>query len=89
MVVIDAIKWGLEDHVVNLNEQLSFRHLFTLGRFDLVVDPGTLEHCFDIAQAFDNVCSLLAEGGFVVHEAAIAFLKPRVSQHKPDGILRL
>jgi hypothetical protein len=71
--VIDAISSGLEDYVLDLNEQLSLRQRYKLGCFDLIVDPGTLEHCFNIAQAFANIASLLATGGFVYHNAAIAF----------------
>ncbi|MBF9031610.1 hypothetical protein HKCCE3408_14505 [Rhodobacterales bacterium HKCCE3408] len=33
------------------------------GKFDLVVDGGTLEHVFDIIQALDNVEKLLAPSG--------------------------
>jgi SAM-dependent methyltransferase len=33
------------------------------GQFGLVVDGGTLEHVFDVAQALDNVVALLAPGG--------------------------
>ncbi|MEM9320505.1 MAG: class I SAM-dependent methyltransferase [Pseudomonadota bacterium] len=33
------------------------------GQFHLVVDGGTLEHVFDVAQAFDNVVEMLAPGG--------------------------
>ena len=35
--------------------------------FDIVLDPGTIEHCFDIANAFRNVYNSLKEGGYVLH----------------------
>lgn len=37
------------------------------GRYALVLDPGTLEHCFDIAQAVKNVAEMVAVGGCVFH----------------------
>ena len=43
------------------------------GRFDIIIDPGTLEHCFNIAQAFDNIDRMLRVGGVVYHQNAIAF----------------
>jgi len=36
-------------------------------RFALVIDAGTLEHCFNIAQAARNVANLVDVGGFVMH----------------------
>ncbi|MBY0510654.1 MAG: hypothetical protein K2P94_10955 [Rhodospirillaceae bacterium] len=40
-------------------------------RFDLVIDTGTCEHCFNVAQAFLNSCAALAVGGFLVHAAPL------------------
>ena len=37
------------------------------GRFGLVLDGGTIEHVFDIAQALRNVVSMVRVGGCVVH----------------------
>jgi hypothetical protein len=36
-------------------------------RYAAVLDAGTLEHCFNIAQAAKNVASVVALGGFVMH----------------------
>lgn len=36
-------------------------------RYALVIDPGTLEHCFNIAQAVKNVVQMIAVGGCVFH----------------------
>jgi hypothetical protein len=36
-------------------------------RYALVIDPGTLEHCFDIAQAAKNIAEMVAAGGCVFH----------------------
>jgi hypothetical protein len=37
------------------------------GAYHLVLDFGTMEHCFNIAQAMANGASALAEGGAIVH----------------------
>lgn len=36
-------------------------------RYALVIDPGTLEHCFEIAQAAKNIVEMVAAGGCVFH----------------------
>jgi SAM-dependent methyltransferase len=38
-------------------------------RFDIVHNAGTLEHIFDIAQAFRNVHNLTKPGGMMIHHA--------------------
>ncbi len=38
-------------------------------RFDIVHNAGTLEHVFDIAQAFRNVHNLTQPGGCMIHHA--------------------
>ena len=34
--------------------------------YALVIDGGTLEHCFNIAQAMKNIASMVAQGGWIV-----------------------
>lgn len=41
------------------------------GVYDVVVDTGTCEHCFNVAQAFLNACDALSEGGYLVHAAPV------------------
>ena len=65
-VVIDAAKLRGMERVVDLNDPLPQD---LARRFDLVVDTGTCEHCFNVAQAFCNACDALAVGGFLVHAA--------------------
>ena len=36
-------------------------------KFDIVYDAGTLEHCFNIAQAIENVLAMAKVGGFIYH----------------------
>ncbi|HLH87328.1 MAG TPA: hypothetical protein VKX28_02615 [Xanthobacteraceae bacterium] len=73
VTISDAIAWGGEDLVLDLNRPIGFFRRLQLAAFDLVVDPGTIEHCFNIAQAFDNIDRLLAPFGIVYHQTAAAF----------------
>jgi len=37
------------------------------GRYDVLLDSGTLEHCFNIAQAAKNMAELVRIGGCILH----------------------
>jgi len=37
------------------------------GRYDLVYDGGTMEHCFNVGQVIRNIFSLAKVGGHIVH----------------------
>ena len=52
---------GVEE-IVDLNQPWE-----RTNQYDLVLDPGTLEHCFNIGQAFANVLKCMRVGGHVVH----------------------
>lgn len=36
--------------------------------YDIVLDVGTVEHCFNIAQALMNMAGLVKQGGYIIHE---------------------
>mgnify|MGYP001600700455 FL=1 len=36
--------------------------------YDIVLDVGTVEHCFNIAQAVMNMAGMVKEGGYIIHE---------------------
>ena len=38
-----------------------------LGQHDLVIDPGTVEHCFNIPQAIRNASESVKVGGHIFH----------------------
>jgi hypothetical protein len=61
---IDVVPGFGVDRVVDLNEKLPPD---LVGRYSMVIDPGTIEHCFNIGQAMMNAARALAVGGFVVH----------------------
>lgn len=52
--------FGIEK-IVDLN------HKVDLGNFDLVIDPGTIEHCFNIGQAVFNAADAVKVGGRIFH----------------------
>lgn len=52
---------GIET-LINLNEPIEDKFKY---QFDCVVDSSVLEHCFNVAQAFKNLCQLVKLGGVV------------------------
>jgi hypothetical protein len=65
LCVMDVNAYEGADVLLDLNaRELPAEHL---GRFDLVLDGGTLEHVFDVAQALRNLCRLVRVGGRILH----------------------
>lgn len=64
------------DHVVDLNHDGLPEHL--RGKFDVVLDSGTLEHVFHVPNAMKNIISLAKVGGRII------FLSPS-SNHMDHG----
>lgn len=62
--VMDLVAARGGEIIQDLNEPIP-AHLH--ARYALVLDAGTLEHCFDIAQAAVNMASAVAVGGLVMH----------------------
>jgi hypothetical protein len=58
---------GIEEYL-DLNEFLPAN---LHQQFDLVVDSSCLEHCFNVAQAFRNLCEMTRVGGYVTTVAPI------------------
>jgi hypothetical protein len=44
------------------------REPFRIPRYDIVLDVGTAEHCFQIGQALLNMARMVKIGGYVIHE---------------------
>lgn len=59
------------ERIVDLNEPLATD---LVGRFDIVLDPGTLEHVFNIGQGFKNVQAACRKGGAIIHENPLAMV---------------
>ena len=62
--VFDVAELRGGEIIADLNQQIDKRHL---GVYDFVLDVGTLEHCFNIAQAGINMARLLKAGGIIYH----------------------
>lgn len=45
-----------------------------LGEFDFVLNPGTIEHCFNIAQAMENASRAVRVGGHIYHSAPMTHI---------------
>lgn len=58
---IDVVQSFGREKIVDLN----YPH--DLGRFDVVIDPGTCEHCFNIGQALINAAQAVKANGYIFH----------------------
>lgn len=65
LTITDIAQVRGDELLVDLNEPLEPG--LTANPFDLVLDGGTAEHCFNIGQAFKNMAELVRVGGFVLH----------------------
>jgi hypothetical protein len=63
--VFDIVQERGGEILCDLNDPLDRSHH---AQYDFVLDVGTLEHCFNIAQAALNMGSLLKAGGTIFHE---------------------
>jgi len=62
--VADVSPYENPDFLIDLNYEIDDSKL--LGRFDTIVDIGTLEHIFDINSALSNIVRLLKVGGKII-----------------------
>lgn len=66
----DVSDWEGADHILDLNRPLDEQGLAHLaGRYDVVLDPGTLVQVFHVPNVLANIHRLVAPGGRVVHAA--------------------
>ncbi len=61
--VLDAFDYEDAEIVHNLNDPLQSGH----QEFDLVIDNGTIEHCYNVGQAMMNAAQLCELGGKIFH----------------------
>lgn len=66
VVIVDVNDYEGCDRILDLNEAQSWSE-----EADLVIDPGTLEHCFNIAEAIKNVARVLRPGGIAWHNSPL------------------
>ena len=63
LTVIDKLSHRGIETLIDLNETLPIQ---LYQQADLIIDTGTLEHCFNAGQAFCNMCEMLAVDGMVM-----------------------
>lgn len=65
---VDVIRFRGFERVLDLNDP------HELGEFDLVIDPGTTEHCFNIGQAVMNAARAVRVGGHIYHSPPMTMM---------------
>ncbi|MDA9976073.1 class I SAM-dependent methyltransferase [Alphaproteobacteria bacterium] len=83
--VISDVRASPTTHVVfDLNEPMppSF-----VDNYDLIIDPGTIEHCFNIAQAMKNLAEMTKVGGFIFHQVPGAYINHGFYSISPTFLL--
>ncbi|MFC3677810.1 hypothetical protein [Ferrovibrio xuzhouensis] len=68
VTVIDIVAARGNERIVDLNEPLPDD---LRNRFDIVIDTGTCEHCFNVGVAFRNACEAVGQNGFLIHAAPL------------------
>lgn len=63
--VVDVVRHRGNEIIIDLNYINSTR--FLAQSYDLVIDNGSLEHCYNIGEALINVARLVAPNGFIYH----------------------
>ena len=64
MTVVDLVASRGGERIVDLNRLLPSD---LTDAFDIVLDAGTMEHCFNVGQAVCNILAMAKVGGFVIH----------------------
>ena len=65
----DIIKHKCWEEIADLNEPQRWQN-----KFGVVVNPGTLEHCFNIGQAWANAWGAVALGGHLLSVVPVSML---------------
>lgn len=66
LVVYDVVKERGCEVILDLNHRID--PILRAFNYDMALDVGTLEHCFNIAQAAINMAGMLKQGGYILHE---------------------
>ena len=57
------------EQILDLNEPLPAE---LKGAFDIVIDTGTLEHCFNVGNAWRSMCAMVRQGGWLLTTAPLS-----------------
>lgn len=66
LTVYDVVKERGCEVICDLNKRLD--PILRAFNYDMVLDVGTMEHCFNIAQAAFNMAGMLKHGGIIIHD---------------------
>lgn len=64
LTVADFAKWEGKEEIIDLNYPIDDKYK---NKYDLILDPGTTEHIFNIPQAMINILFMTKKGGFIYH----------------------
>lgn len=64
LVVADVKKWRGNELIIDLNLPVNTEDV---GKFDLVIDPGSTEHCFNVGTVMMNYLNLTNVKGYIIH----------------------
>ncbi len=65
VTIVDIVSSRGGELIVDLNQPVAPEFH---NKFDIVLDAGTLEHCFNIGQGMMNVLQMAKVGGFIHHD---------------------
>lgn len=68
LTCVDIVASRDVEQVIDLN----YPH--DLGKYDLVLDCGTTEHCFNIGQALMNAANSVRENGYILHTPPLSMV---------------
>ena len=66
LTVYDIVRERGTEILCDLNHRLD--PILKAFNYDIVLDVGTLEHCFQIGQALINMAGMVKMGGYIIHE---------------------
>ena len=81
---IDIKKLRGPEKIVDLNEPLPAEFH---DSYDLVIDVGTLEHCFNVGNAFKSMCQMAKVGAHVVTLAPMSMVNHGFWNFSPTACL--
>lgn len=70
LIITDFTSWTGKEKVLDLNYPVQEQEY---NQFDIIIDPGTTEHIFNIAQAMQNILYMAKVGGFIYHQTPYNF----------------
>jgi hypothetical protein len=65
---IDVNNYENADIILDLNQDIPYDYYLTA---DLVINHGTIEHCFNIATALENTVKLCKVGGYIYNHSPL------------------